>query len=84
MNEVGQPSLSMQKIILSFLVFFSLNTFSQNKKFDPNADQENFFRVGAKAGVNINKINGQSYKSGFNYQAGSSKEAEIVEVLTKV
>ena len=57
----------MQKIILSFLVFLSLNAFSQNKKFDPNADQENFFRVGAKAGVNINKINGQSYKSGFNY-----------------
>jgi hypothetical protein len=30
-------------------------------------DRENFFRFGAKAGVNINKITGQSYKSGFNY-----------------
>ena len=67
LNNKGQPSLFMQKIILSFLVFLSLNTFSQNKKFDPDADHENFFRVGAKAGVNINKINGQSYKSGFNY-----------------
>jgi len=44
----------------------SIYGFSQ-KKFDPNADRENFFRVGAKAGVNINKITGQSYKEGFNY-----------------
>jgi hypothetical protein len=57
----------MQKLFLSLLVFLSLNTFSQGKKFDPDADRENFFRVGAKAGININKINGQSYKSGFNY-----------------
>ncbi len=57
----------MQKILLFFLVLISLNAFSQNRKFDPNSDHENFFRVGAKAGVNINKINGESYKSGFNY-----------------
>ena len=57
----------MQKILLFFLMFISLHAFSQNKKFDPNADHENFFRIGAKAGVNINKINGQSYNSGFNY-----------------
>ena len=57
----------MQKILLFFLTFVSLNAFSQTKKFDPDADHENFFRVGAKAGVNINKISGQSYKSGFNY-----------------
>lgn len=30
-------------------------------------DRENFFRFGAKGGVNINKISGQSYSSGFNY-----------------
>ncbi len=37
-----------------------------------NGEQENFFRFGAKAGVNVNKISGQSYKQGFNYnfQAG--------------
>lgn len=36
------------------------------------SDRENFFRFGAKAGVNINKITGQAYKDGFNYnfQAG--------------
>ena len=56
----------MKKYFLALLTFLSLNVFSQ-KKFDPNSDHENFFRIGAKAGVNINKITGESYKSGFNY-----------------
>ena len=60
-------NILMQKLLLLFLIFISANAFSQGKKFDPNADHENFFRIGAKAGVNINKINGESYKSGFNY-----------------
>ncbi len=57
----------MKKYILIFITFISATAFSQNKKFDANADHENFLRVGAKAGVNINKISGQAYKSGFNY-----------------
>lgn len=57
----------MQKYILIFLTFISATTFSQSKKFDANADHEKIFRFGAKAGVNINKISGQAYKSGFNY-----------------
>jgi hypothetical protein len=41
---------------------------SQAQRNDPNdADRENFFRIGAKAGANINKVTGQSYKQGFNY-----------------
>jgi hypothetical protein len=56
----------MKKYLLVLLMFLSLNAFSQ-KKFNPNSDHENFFRIGAKAGVNINKITGESYKSGFNY-----------------
>ena len=56
----------MKRIIFIALTFFSLSAFSQ-KRFDPNRDHENFFRIGAKAGVNINKINGQAYKDGFNY-----------------
>lgn len=56
----------IQKILFAFLMLLSLGGFSQ-KKFNPNADHENFFRFGAKAGVNINKITGQSYKDGFNY-----------------
>ncbi len=58
----------MQKALLPFLIFiYSLPAFSQKSKFDHDADHENFFRIGAKAGLNINKITGQSYKSGFNY-----------------
>ncbi|MDQ6842832.1 MAG: PorT family protein [Bacteroidota bacterium] len=57
----------MQKFIFFLFTFISFSAFSQNRKFDPNSDHENFFRIGAKAGVNINKINGQAYKSGFNY-----------------
>ncbi len=56
----------MQKLFLLSLIFLSSNVFSQ-RRFDVAADHENFFRIGAKAGVNINKISGQSYQSGFNY-----------------
>jgi len=56
----------IKKSFVALLMLLSMNAFSQ-KKFDPNSDHENFFRLGAKAGVNINKITGQSYKSGFNY-----------------
>lgn len=56
----------MKKLFFVILAFTSLNVFAQ-RKFDPNSDHENFFRIGAKAGLNINKIDGQSYKSGFNY-----------------
>lgn len=36
-------------------------------------DRENFFRIGLKAGANVNKIAGKSFKEGynFNYQAGA-------------
>lgn len=57
----------MKKLISILLIFISVNSFSQSRRFDANADHENFFRFGAKAGVNINKINGQAYKDGFNY-----------------
>ncbi|HUZ58948.1 MAG TPA: porin family protein [Hanamia sp.] len=56
----------MKKLLFVGLTFLSLHVFSQ-RKFDPNSDHENFFRIGAKAGVNINRINGESYNSGFNY-----------------
>ena len=57
----------MKKCLLLILIFISVNVFSQKRKFEPNADRENFFGIGAKAGININKISGASYKSGFNY-----------------
>lgn len=60
----------MQKLLFLFLL--SIPVFTSAQRFDPDADRENFFRIGAKAGVNINKVQGQSYKDGFNYnfQAG--------------
>jgi hypothetical protein len=50
-------------LVISFL-FLSHLAFSQRSN---DFEHENFFRVGAKAGVNINKIKGQSYKQGFSY-----------------
>ena len=47
-----------------FLVLLSSALFAQSKV---DAERENFFRFGAKAGVNINKINGQAYTDGFRY-----------------
>jgi hypothetical protein len=60
----------MQKLLLALLLIISLPGFAQRNKLDK--DHENFFRIGAKGGVNINKISGRSYKEGFNFnfQAG--------------
>ena len=60
----------MQKLLLALLLFISTASFAQRNKVD--GEHENFFRFGAKGGVNINKITGQSYKDGFNFnfQAG--------------
>jgi Outer membrane protein beta-barrel domain len=60
----------MQKLLLAVLLTISLPAFAQRNK--PDGDHENFFRIGAKGGVNINKISGKSYKEGFNFnfQAG--------------
>lgn len=60
----------MRKILTVLLLLLStLLTAQRNRLSD---DRENFFRFGAKAGVNVNKISGQSYKQGFkyNFQAG--------------
>ena len=53
-------------------------TLSAQKK-NLEMDHENFFRFGAKAGLNINKINGQSYNNDFsyNYQLGGFMQFNI-------
>jgi hypothetical protein len=56
----------MKKLIAILPLFFILIGMSQRNRVE-DADQEDFFRFGAKAGVNINKISGESYKQGFNY-----------------
>ena|SRR5882757_1491939 len=60
-----------RSLLLSLVTIVSMTVMAQ-KKFDPDADHENFFRFGAKVGANINKIQGQAYKDGFkyNFQAG--------------
>jgi len=56
----------MKILILPLLLSaFCLNAYSQKKK-DPS-DIESFFRVGCKGGLNLNKIEGKSFKDEFNY-----------------
>ena len=55
----------MKLLFFLILLFSGTQAFTQQNKL--NSDRENFFRFGAKGGVNINKISGQSYKQGFNY-----------------
>ncbi|HOZ79233.1 MAG TPA: porin family protein [Ferruginibacter sp.] len=58
--------MSIKSLLALFLLFTAPALLAQEKKFQ-QGDSERFFRFGAKGGVNINKISGQSYKSGFNY-----------------
>lgn len=51
---------------LSWL-FILLSFSAAAQRNNPETDSEKFFRFGAKAGVNANKISGKSYKEGFNY-----------------
>ncbi|MBK7557287.1 MAG: PorT family protein [Chitinophagaceae bacterium] len=55
----------MQRILIVLLMMISLPGFAQRNK--TGGEHENLFRFGAKGGVNINKITGQSYKEGFNF-----------------
>ncbi len=60
----------MQKLLTGILILLSTTSIAQRNRIDD--EHENFFRIGAKGGVNVNKISGQSYKQGFkyNFQAG--------------
>lgn len=62
----------MKKFLVAFLLLVTSAVIAQGRK-KLDTDHENFFRFGIKGGVNINKITGQSYKQGFNYnfQAGA-------------
>jgi len=57
----------MKKLFLIILIGSITGTSIAQRKQDLNMDRENFFRFGVKAGTNINKIQGQSYKDGFRY-----------------
>lgn len=60
----------MRKLLTAILILLSVTTIAQRNRLDE--DHERFFRIGAKGGVNINKISGSSYQQGFryNFQAG--------------
>src|SRR4029077_13956972 len=51
---------------ISLILLLCTPCFLLAQKFKEN-DSEKFFHIGAKGGININKIQGQSYKAGFNY-----------------
>ena len=56
----------MKILILPWLLsVLCLNAYSQKKK-DPS-EKESLFRFGFKGGLNLNKIEGQSFKDEFNY-----------------
>jgi hypothetical protein len=56
----------MKKLILPLLLSaFCLGAYSQKKK-DPS-EKESLFRWGFKGGLNLNKIEGESFKDDYNY-----------------
>jgi len=57
--------MNIKNIVTLAFLLVSITTGAQKSKID--TERENFFRFGAKGGVNINKITGSAYKSGFNY-----------------
>ncbi len=67
-------------ICLAVLIAFLPASLIAQKKI-LQIEKENFFRIGFKAGANINKISGKSYKEGFNfnYQAGAFMQFNITK-----
>jgi Outer membrane protein beta-barrel domain len=67
MNQIKMKSRNF-KISILLILFTSVSIFVNAQ----TGVHESFFRVGAKAGVNINKIDGRAYGDAFNYnfQAG--------------
>mgnify|MGYP000949225415 CR=1 FL=1 len=59
--------MQIKNLITVILLFSSFQSFAQFEKGRMKWDEENFFRIGAKGGVNINKVSGKTFKQGFNY-----------------
>ncbi len=66
----------MKNILVIILLLTWSVTFSQRNRVNDDGT-EKFFRIGTTAAVNINKINGQSYKAGFNYNYQLGAFAQI-------
>lgn len=66
----------MKNLIILLLSFAPVICGAQHKK-SMDQDHENFFRFGFKGGVNANKIDGNAFKSGFNYNYQLGAFAQI-------
>jgi len=73
--------MTKHKLLFSLLAMTTFSAFAQRNPL--SGDRENFFRFGAKGGVNINKIDGQSYKDGFNfnYQIGGFMQFNLTNKI---
>jgi hypothetical protein len=73
-NSIVSKSIFKNSFLLLVILFASTMSYAQ---------KESFFRLGAKAGVNINKIDGKSYKDAFNYnfQAGVFAQFNITKKI---
>ena len=66
----------MKNIFIAIILLASSSAIAQRNRVNDDGT-EKFFRFGATAAVNINKINGQSYKTGFNYNYQLGAFAQI-------
>ncbi len=60
-NSITSNRFFKSSFLFLVIVMISTNIIAQK------TEKESFFRIGAKAGVNINKIDGLPYKDAFNY-----------------
>jgi Outer membrane protein beta-barrel domain len=60
-NYITSIRFFKNSFLFLFIVMISTSSYAQK------TEKESFFRIGAKAGVNINKIDGMPYKDAFNY-----------------
>jgi len=57
----------MKNILLLFLLLMAASAAFSQRNIKNDFEKENFFRVGFNAGININKIQGKSFKDEFSY-----------------
>jgi Outer membrane protein beta-barrel domain len=57
----------MKGTIIFFILFLSSARVFSQRNVGNDFEKENFFRVGFNAGININKIQGKSFKDEFRY-----------------
>jgi Outer membrane protein beta-barrel domain len=60
----------MKNLIILLLFFTSTTAFSQRSLGFHEYEVDNFFRMGINAGLNINKIQGKSFRDEYSYNYG--------------